>query len=250
MTQTYNPLEGERPELKFKLQDRTFEERVSIIIVHRDRPEFLNLTLQSICITSLHNNFELIVVDNGSEKRSQSFLDDIEKDGVKVIRNPENVWWSKAANQGVKAASKDSKYYVFMHHDIVVLTPNWLDLMINVSEANKCGIVGTKFRHYELDNQRVPFIHESCMLVTKECWESVGPFTEELPQEGSAFLLTMAANTYGYNPQAIDSKQMPLVHHYGIFALDFNEFERFGERARTVLPKLLAQVNAKYNADH
>ena len=41
----FNPLEGEKPEITFKLNDTT-DELVSIIIVHKDRPEFLNIALQ------------------------------------------------------------------------------------------------------------------------------------------------------------------------------------------------------------
>ena len=38
----FNPLEGEKPEITFKLNDTT-DELVSIIIVHKDTPEFLNI---------------------------------------------------------------------------------------------------------------------------------------------------------------------------------------------------------------
>ena len=40
----HNPLEGNRPELNIKLHENT-DEQVSIIIVHKDRPEYLNICL-------------------------------------------------------------------------------------------------------------------------------------------------------------------------------------------------------------
>src|SRR3990167_4211660 len=83
----HNPLEGDRPEFTINLHDGS-DEQVSIIIVHKDRPEYLNICLQSITVTSFNNNYEIIVVDNGSGKESQDFLNDIESEAkVKVVRN-------------------------------------------------------------------------------------------------------------------------------------------------------------------
>jgi GT2 family glycosyltransferase len=238
----HNPLEGSRAEMVFNLEEQGSEERVSVIVIHKDRPEYLNITLQTIAVCSINNNFELIVVDNGSGQRSQDFLDQLEEDGVKVVRNNENVWWAKAANQGVKVASKSSRYFVFLHHDIIIQNPAWLDLMINVSDSSKSGLVGTRMRTYEINNQRYPFIDESCMLVSRECWQDAGPFEEELPQEGAPFIFTYKANRRGHAPQCIDQKVTPCVHHYRIFALDFNEHERLAEAARVTLPKLIAEI--------
>ena len=248
MTSPYNPLEGQRPEMVFDIAGQGSEERISIIVIHRNRPEYLNICLQTIAVTSLNNNYELIVVDNGSGQRSQDYFDQLEEDGVKVIRNEENVWWAKAANQGAKAASKDSKYLVFIHHDINIINPAWLDLMINVSEATKSGLVGVNLRKYEMNDQQIPFIDESCMLVTRECWNDVGPFAEELNQEGAPFFFTFKANTMGYNPQAIDQKQTPCAHHFRIFALDYSDYERFCEKARMILPQLITEVQKAHSA--
>ena len=52
----HNPLENpERPEITFDLPDGS-NEQISIIIVHKDRPEYLNICLQSIHIMSNINN--------------------------------------------------------------------------------------------------------------------------------------------------------------------------------------------------
>src|SRR3954471_11505742 len=114
--QPYNPLEGSRPEFTINLHDGS-EEQVSIIVVHKDRPEYLNICLQSIAVTSFNNNYEIIVVDNGSGRESQDFLDDI-KDEVKVVRNEKNLYWGPAASKGVAAADRNSKYIVFLHCDV------------------------------------------------------------------------------------------------------------------------------------
>ncbi len=52
MTEGHNPLEfPDRPELVIDLHDGT-SSQVSIIVVHHDRPEYLNICLQSIYISS------------------------------------------------------------------------------------------------------------------------------------------------------------------------------------------------------
>lgn len=239
-TAPHNPLEGNKPELSINLHDGS-EEQVSIIVVHKDRPEYLNICLQSIAVASYNNNYEIIVVDNASGVDSQEYLDEIEKE-VKVIRCKENLYWGPAANKGAEAADKRSKYLVFMHCDVVVLNPAWLDLFINVSEAHNSGLVGVEMQSYYLQQQKVDFIQEWCMMVTRECWEDVGPFSPELPQIGTSFLFTMKAQQASYRPQVMRN---PVCHHYRIFSLDINTFERETERTMSTLPKLLRQIQSK-----
>lgn len=230
----HNPLEGNKPELSIDLHDGS-EEQISIIIVHKDRPAYLNICLQSIAVASLNNNYEIIVVDNGSGQDTQDFLDDI-KDEVKVIRNSENKYWSKAANQGAAAADKNSKYFIFLHPDVVVLNPAWMDLLINVSESQGAGVVGVDMKAYYMQQQKIDFVEEYCMLVTRECWEDAGPFSEELPVVGPGFIFTLSAQSKGHKPQVIKNN---IVHHYRIFSFDINSYEMFTEQAMVTIPKLM-----------
>lgn len=237
----HNPLEGERPEITLSLKDDANEEQVSIIIVHKDRPEYLNICLQSIAVNSINNNYEIIVVDNDSGQDSQDFLDEI-KNEVTVIKNKENLYWSAAANKGVAAANKNSKYYIFMHCDVVILNPAWIDLLINVSESSDAGLVGLELQSYFMQNQKIDFVQEWCMLVTKKCWEDIGPWDERLPQVGSPFILTIKAQNKNYKPQIMRNS---IAHHYKIFALDINEYERIVEQAMVVIPQSLREAQGQ-----
>jgi GT2 family glycosyltransferase len=232
----FNPLETpERPTMFVDLHDGTTEQ-VSIIVVHRDRPEFLNLCLQSIHIMSNLNNFEVIVVDNGSGQESQEYLDAAELEGVKVIRNKENLYWSKAANMGAAAADKRSKYLIFLHCDTVILNNAWIDLLINISEGRSSGMVGTQLQTYYISNQKCDFIQEWCLLMTRDCWKDCGPWPEELPLVGNAFIMTLRAQRKGYKPTAA---QNALVHHYRAAAFDPNLFEQMATEAMSKVPKLM-----------
>ena len=235
----YSPLEGERPEIILNLHDGS-DEQISIVVVHKDRPEYLNICLQSIATCSYNNNYELIVVDNNSGKESQEYLDDI-KDNIKLIRNPTNMYFSAACNKGAQAADKASKYIIFMHCDTVVLNPAWLDLMISVSETTRSGFVGLEQQNYFLANQRVEFIHEWCLMMTKECFKDIGPWPEELPQIGHSFVMTVRANQKGYKPQVMKTA---VFHHYKAFSLDINEYERMTDTAMQIIPKLIQSAQS------
>lgn len=237
----HNPLEGDRPELTLNLHDGS-EEQVSIIVIHKDRPEYLNICLQSIAVTSMNNNYEIVVVDNASEGQdSQEFLDDI-KDEVTVVKNKENLYWAGAANKGAEAADKNSKYLIFMHCDVVILNPAWIDLMINVSESTDAGVVGLELQSYFMQQQKIDFIQEWCMMVTRDCWKDIGPFEERLPQIGAPFIFTIEAQNKGHKPQIMRN---PIAHHYRIFALDINEYERLTEQAMVTIPQVLREVQGQ-----
>lgn len=236
----HNPLEGERPELSLNLQSST-DEQVSIVVVHKDRPEYLNICLQSIAVTSMNNNYEVIVSDNNSGQDSQDFLNDISEE-VTVVRNKENLYWSAAANRGAEKASKSSKYLIFMHCDVVVINPAWIDLLINVSESSNSGLVGLELQSYYMQNQKVNFIQEWCMLVTRDCWEKCGPFEEKLPLVGSPFIFTIKAQNKGFKPQVMKN---PIAHHYKIFSLDINEYERIIEKAMVTIPQIMRESQSE-----
>jgi GT2 family glycosyltransferase len=180
-------------------------------------------------------------VDNGSGQDSQEFLSEIEKE-VKVVRNEKNLYWSAACNRGVEAADKNSKYIIFLHHDVVVLNPAWIDLLVNVSEAQGTGFVGVQLQSYYMQQQKVDFVEEYCLMMTRDCWNDIGPFPEELPQVGMSFMMTLKAQQAGYKPQVMRN---PIVHHYRIFALDINEYEKLTEQAMVTIPRLLRGIQSK-----
>lgn len=237
-TVPFNPLEGGRPEMAIPL-NLGVDDQVAIIVPHYNRPEYLSMCMQSIHVCSHLNNYEVIVVDNGSDQETQDYLDLLQKEGVKVIRNKENLFWSAACNQGVAVADVNSKYFLFMHADTVVLNPSWLDLLVNLSVTHGAGIVGTQLGEYYIQKQKVQFIQEWCMLISRSCWEDIGPWPEELPIIGMSFIMTLRAQTKGHKPQAT---QNYIIHHYKEFSGDPSEFERMSEDAMANVARLMQQA--------
>lgn len=218
------------------------DEKVSIIIVHNDKPGHLNICLQSISVNSLNSNYEVVIVDNGSKtEMAKEFLDGI--NDCKVIRNQKNLGWTKAANQGVAAADPKSKYLIFLHHDVVILHPAWIDWLINVSESQVSGLIGMALDFYELkdaNNKKIKleFVEDWCMLVTRDCWNDCGPFNEQLEQTGAPFLFTLAAQIKNYNPQVVKNQ---LVWHFEVNSMDINDMEQESERSMAIMPKLMKE---------
>lgn len=239
MAKLHNPLEGESSELTLNLHNNS-EEMVSIIIVHKDKPEYLNICLQSIAVASQNNNYEIIVVDNASGQESQDFLSEIEGE-VKVVRNEKNLYWSGGCNRGVEAANKHSQYLIFLHADVVVLSSGWLDTLINVAEAQDSGLVGLEMSSYYMDGQQIDFIQEWCLLMSRECWNDCGPWAEELPMIGHSFIMTLKAQQRAYKPQVIKSS---ICHHYRVFGVDINVFEKFTDNASIKISKMIRDIQS------
>jgi GT2 family glycosyltransferase len=239
----HNPLESPEgpPELTIDLHDGSHEQ-VSIIVVHHERPEYLNICLQSIHVCSHLNNYEVIVVDNASGQETQEYLDVIAAEGVKVVRNQDNRYWSGACNQGVEVADPNSKYLLFLHTDTVVLNPAWIDVLVNISESRGAGMVGTQLQQYYIQKQKVDFIQEWCMLLTRQCWNDIGPWPEELPLVGMSFIMTLRAQIAGHQPQTSSND---IVHHYRQFCLDPSEYEKLAEEAMGNVAKLMQQVQQR-----
>jgi len=116
--------------------------KISIIIV-----TFNNLELTKMCLTSVfentgYPNYEIILVDNGSNRDTQEFIQSfaLKYQNVKYQLNNENLGFAKAANQGFQESSGD--FIVFLNDDTIV-SPGWLDrLRLHLEHNPLAGMVG------------------------------------------------------------------------------------------------------------
>lgn len=136
---------------KIKLDENPL---VSIIITNRNGLNNLKILFQSLKDNQFYNNFEIILVDNGSTDRS---LDFIEKQkqyfNISCIKNEDNKSFSKANNQGSKICK--GKYLLFLNNDIEV-TKGWLDELLIVAYQNEdAGAIGAKLIYPQIPNDRL-----------------------------------------------------------------------------------------------
>jgi GT2 family glycosyltransferase len=92
------------------------------------------------CIDSLYRtryeDFEVVIVDNGWEKPPE-----IQR-SVRLIRNPENVGFAKACNQGILASG--GEYVVLVNPDTIVEENFFESLEEYFDENPKVGVAGPK----------------------------------------------------------------------------------------------------------
>lgn len=115
--------------------------RVSIVMLTFNR---LELTQQAIASlrASTHQPYELIVVDNGSTDGTPAYLDQLERAGVRVIKNPDNRGVACGWNQGLRVATGDC---VMVLNNDVLVAGDWLERMTRVAyHVPGAGLVGCR----------------------------------------------------------------------------------------------------------
>lgn len=119
-------------------------EKVSIIIPTRDGSDILKVCLDSIYEKSTYNNFEIIVVDNGSQEEEtfQLFKQYEKKDNFRVLRLECEFNYSYLNNEAAKICN--GEYVVLLNNDTEVITPNWMEKMLGYARLDHIGAVGAK----------------------------------------------------------------------------------------------------------
>ncbi|MDD3761407.1 MAG: glycosyltransferase [Acidithiobacillus sp.] len=117
---------------------------VSIIIPTRNGLEYLRPCISSILEKTSYPNFEIIVVDNGSDAPDLlAYLEQISGDHrVRVLRYPAPFNYSAINNFAVKQSGAD--VVVLLNNDTEVISGDWLDEMVSHALRPDVGAVGAK----------------------------------------------------------------------------------------------------------
>jgi GT2 family glycosyltransferase len=118
--------------------------RVSIIIPTKDKIELLLIAVESIFAMTKYNNFEVVIVDNGSEKpESKSYLGEIaSRSNVQVFYYDQPYSFAALNNWAVKKLA--APLIAFVNNDIEVIEAGWLSEMVSHALRPNVGIVGAK----------------------------------------------------------------------------------------------------------
>ncbi|MEA2113337.1 MAG: glycosyltransferase family 2 protein [Patescibacteria group bacterium] len=103
-----------------------------------------NWTDTKECLKSLENNgypnCEVVVVDNGSDKKQK-----ITNPKIKVIYNKENLGFSGGNNIGIKYALKNNADYVLLLNNDTIVNGDFLEKLVKAGESDaKIGFLGPK----------------------------------------------------------------------------------------------------------
>lgn len=119
--------------------------KVSIIIPNKDGKEYLQPCIESILKETTYNNYEIIIVENNSEKEETfEYYKELEKnEKITVLKYPEKGFnYSKIINYGVKNCTGD--YVLQLNSDTKVITKEWLEDMLGFAQREDVGAVGVK----------------------------------------------------------------------------------------------------------
>ncbi|SDS00487.1 Glycosyltransferase, GT2 family [Halopseudomonas xinjiangensis] len=119
---------------------------VSLIIPTRNGVELLRQCVSSIREKTDYPNYELIIIDNGSDDPATlSYLRYIESPTVRVIRDDRPFNFSALNNVGAAAAS--GEVLGLINNDIEVISPSWLREMVSHALRPEVGAVGAKLSY-------------------------------------------------------------------------------------------------------
>ncbi len=111
---------------------------VSIIIPVFGALEYLKKCLDSL--VKYTSNYELILIDNGSDKKTKDYLiERKEQLGFTLQTNKKNMGFSYACNQGIKLST--CNYLCFLNSDTMV-SINWLGKLMKGFDMPEAGIIG------------------------------------------------------------------------------------------------------------
>lgn len=108
---------------------------ISIITAIFNQLDMNRLYYESLS-KSTDGEFELIIIDNGSDDGSVEFFSNLPN--VKVIKNPANYSYPYCQNIGIKAAKGD--ILAFFNNDII-LSPHWDTRIKNLIGKNNCEVL-------------------------------------------------------------------------------------------------------------
>ncbi len=204
--------------------------KISIIIPVHNQFNLLDQCLQSI-IKNTHYDYEIILSDSNSHKLLQEFYNilDIYKHEIKVIYDNKNPGFSRAINNGMKAARGDSDYYVWLNSDTIV-TQHWLrgtmysDLCGPISnnatyqsmiciDQKDLSIIENFCQHSEIKDLKVDFLNGFCYIISKKVFQSVG-FLDEVhfPHYGSEDDYSLRSKLKGFQAEILSNN---FVFHFG-----------------------------------
>jgi GT2 family glycosyltransferase len=224
------------------------ESLTSIIIL-----TYNGLTFTKQCLASIFqytkNNYELILIDNGSTDGTIEFLSSIPN--AKIIKNTQNRGFPGGCNQGISIASGEN--IVLLNNDTVV-TAGWLERLLFWIESDPdIGIVGPKSNFISEQQRIMPVPYKTmeemkkfakewtkdhhkegyvadllsgmCMVLKKTLTEQIGGFDERFfPGYFEDTDFCLRAQIFGKKLWVANDV---FIHHYGSSSFKNNHWKHW-----------------------
>lgn len=219
---------------------------VSVVIPTYNRAHLVGRAIQSV-LNQTYQDFEIIVVDDGSTDNTEEVVKSFNDPRIRYIRHDQNRGGSAARNTGIKMAR--GEYIAFQDSDDEWL-PEKLEKQMRVFEnaPAEVGVVYTGFWRIEGDRRTyIPsdkisqkegniqgellkgnFVTTQATVLKKECFEKAGMFDQRLPRFQDWELFIRISKYYEFKcideplvisyftPISISSNQRAQVEAYGL----------------------------------
>ena len=118
---------------------------ISVIIPNKDHTDDLELCLFSMTRKSTYRNYEILIVENNSEKEEtfeyyRKLPDRYPK--ARVLTWEKEFNYSAINNYGASFAK--GEYLLFLNNDVEILTPDWMEEMLQNCQQENVAAVGAK----------------------------------------------------------------------------------------------------------
>ncbi|XOU94765.1 MAG: glycosyltransferase family 2 protein [Candidatus Kerfeldbacteria bacterium] len=129
---------------------------VSILILNWNGLDYTTNCLDSL-VKINYQNYNIIIVDNGSENNEANVLKKKYSESIQVISNPENVGFAEGNNIAIREAIKNNSEYCCLLNNDMIVKPDFLSEMVRIaSQDPKIGMVAPRSmkmdNHEEVDN--------------------------------------------------------------------------------------------------
>jgi GT2 family glycosyltransferase len=219
--------------------------RVSLIIPTRDGAEVLATCIRSIRARTRYDDYEIIIVDNGSvQQRTHDLFAELRTDpGIRILERPEPFNFSRLNNAAARAAT--GTILGLVNNDIEVTHGEWLAEMVALAARPTTGCVGAKLLYPDgriqhagvvaglggvaghahrfaraddpgyLDRLRhvydVSAVTAACLVIRRAVFEAVGGLDEELTVAFNDVDFCLRVREAGY--RNLWTPFAELVHH-------------------------------------
>jgi glycosyltransferase involved in cell wall biosynthesis len=227
---------------------------ISIVIPSKNQYKVVKRCIDSIYTKTTYDNFEIILVDTGSDdQRVLNWYEKLKRDhdNIKIVDWPEKPFsYARSCNKGAEIANGD--LLVMLNNDTEIITPNWLELMAGDAQRSEIGAVGcllffpdgyhiqhagvgvglggvaansfsmmtleqslTQTQHLMLNTRHnMTVVTAACLMMRKDLYDEIGGFNEEFRVTYNDVDLCLRLYEKGY--QNLYTPYVRLLHHESI----------------------------------
>lgn len=192
---------------------------ISIIMLTHNAPKYVKITLETLKSKTKNVEYELIVWDNNSDKKTKRILMNYyNKKQImdRLVFSNQNLLFSKGNNNAFKLCNSKTDYVLLLNSDIEIRNENWLNYLLELCQKKKIGAVS----YGVCENNPITRADGFCLLIKKGLYEKY-LLDEDYEWWWSVTRLQANILKEGYKIIAIKDYEDMIYHFGGKSGTDF-----------------------------